>query len=196
MLDRGRHIRDYWSRSIFFGLRGILLVEMAALALVLLWVLGHNGDPQRSEEVKFDLAQSARAQTAPANQIPTCDQLRREIESDPRTQQASPEERRFVRAFVQAYVQDLLDQGVPGASRLDPDGNGVACDELRDAGGGQAASAGSTSPQPSADGSRLLDRYGNLLDAGGPTSGPLPLMPNGGCPREFPTTRDGACYPR
>ena len=41
----------------------------------------------------------------------------------------------------------------------------------------------------------LLDRNGNLLDAGGPTSGPLPLMPDNGCPREFPTKRDGACYP-
>ena len=96
------------------------MVEMAALALVLLWVLGPNGDPQRSEEIQFDLVQSVRAQTAPANQIPTCEQLQREIRSDPRTQQASPEERRFVRAFVQAYVQGLLDQGVPGASRLDP----------------------------------------------------------------------------
>jgi len=45
---------------------------MAALALVLLWVLGPNGDPQRSEEIQFDLVQSVRAQTAPANQIPTC----------------------------------------------------------------------------------------------------------------------------
>jgi hypothetical protein len=91
-----------------------------------------------------------------------------------------------VRAFVQAFVQGLLDQGVPGASRLDPDGNGIACDELRSAGGGQSASAGSASPRPSVDGgSQLLNRYGELLDAGGPSSGPAPLMPNGGCPREF-----------
>ena len=118
-----------------------------------------------------------------------------------------------MRAFLRAYVQGLLDEGVPGASRLDPDGNGIACDELRGAGGGQAASAGSAagnavggaagsaassaSPQPSVDGgSQLLDRYGSLLEAGGPTSGPVPLMPDGGCPREFPTMRDGACYPR
>jgi hypothetical protein len=168
--------------------------------------------PQRSEEIQFELAQSVSTQAAPADQIPTCEQLIRAFESDPRTQQASPEERQFVRAFLQAYVQGLLDEGVPGASRLDPDGNGIACDELRSAGGGQAASAGSTagsaagsaagssagsaSPQPSVDGgSQLLDRYGNLLEAGGPTSGPVPLMPDGGCPREFPTMRDGACYP-
>jgi hypothetical protein len=102
-----------------------------------------------------------------------------------------------VLAFLQAYVQGLLDEGVPGASRLDPDGNGIACDELRSADGGQSASAGRASPRPSVEGgSQLLNRYGNLLEAGGPSSGPVPLMPNGGCPREFPTMQNGACYPR
>lgn|GEM_PF-4748613 len=192
------------------------MVEMALLVLLLLWALGDNGSQHRSEKVQFDLAQSVSAQAAPANQIPTCERLLSEFESDPRTQQASPEERRFVRAFLQTYVQRLLDEGVPGASRLDPDGNGIACDELQNAGGGSppssagsasprpsvdggspSASAGGASPQPSVDGdNQLLDRYGNLLDAGGPSSGPLPLMPDGGCPREFPVMRDGACYPR
>jgi hypothetical protein len=172
-------------------------MEMALLVLLLVWALGDNGGPQRSEEIQFDLAQSVRAQTAPADQVPTCEQILRAFESDPRTQQASPEERRFVLAFLQQYAQGLLDQGVPGAARLDPDGNGIACDELRSAGGGQPASAGSASPQPSADGGRqLLNRYDNLLEAGGPSSGPLPLMPDGGCPKEFPTKRDGACYQR
>jgi hypothetical protein len=175
---------------------------MAVLVLLLVWAPGDNGSPEeRSKEIQFALAQSVSPQTVPAAQIPTCQQLLREIESDPRTQQASPQERQFVLSFVQAYVQGLLDQGVPGASRLDPDGNGIACDELQSAGGGQPASAGRASPQPSPQpsvdrGSQLLNRYGNLLEAGGPTSGPLPLMPDGGCPREFPTMRDGACYPR
>jgi hypothetical protein len=193
----GKHIRDYWSRSSLFGIGSMLLLAITVLLLLLVWALGDDGSPQRSEEIQFDLAQSVNAQTAPADQIPSCEQLLSEFESDPRTQRASPEERRFVRTFLQAYVQRLLDEGVPGASRLDPDGNGIACDELRSASGGQSASTGSASTQPSVDGgSQLLDRYGNLLDAGGPTSGPLPLMPNGGCPREFPTMRDGACYPR
>jgi hypothetical protein len=203
---------------------GVILMALAlvlALVAVVLTVLLRDAPeravaseraPQRAEEIQFELAQSVSTQAAPADQIPTCEQLIRAFESDPRTQQASPEERQFVRAFLQAYVQGLLDEGVPGASRLDPDGNGIACDELRSAGGGQAASAGSAagsaagraagssagsaSPQPSVDGgSQLLDRYGNLLEAGGPTSGPVPLMPDGGCPREFPTMRDGACYP-
>ena len=177
------------------------MMAMAVLVLLFVWALGDNGSPQRSERIQFDLAQSVRAQTAPAAQIPTCEQLLREFESDPRIQQATPEEQQFVRAFLQAYTQRLLDEGVPGASRLDPDGNGVACDELQSAGGGQSASAGSPPPQPSPrpavdGGSQLLNRDGNLLEAGGPSSGPLPLMPDGGCPREFPTMREGLCYPR
>jgi hypothetical protein len=190
-------------------------MAMAVLVLLFVWALGDNGSPQRSEKIQFNLAQSVRAQTAPADQIPTCEQLLREFESDPRIQQATPEEQQFVLGFLQAYTQRLLDEGVPGASRLDPDGNGVACDELQSAGGGQSASAGSPPPQPSVDGGgqsasagrasprpaadggrQLLNRDGNLLEAGGPTSGPLPLMPDGGCPREFPTMRNGACYPR
>ena len=197
------------------------MVEMAVLALLLVWALGDNGGPLRSAEIQPAFAQSVRTQTAPNGRIPPCERLLREYESDPQTQQASPQERQFVRAFLQAYTQRLLDEGVPGASRLDPDGNGIACDQLRSAGGSPSASASpgaspsapaqptvdvgspsssasstSASPRPSADGRNpLLDRNGNLMDAGGPTSGPLPLMPDGGCPQEFPTERDGACYP-
>ena len=36
---------------------------------------------------------------------------------------------------------------------------------------------------------------GTLMNAGGPTTGPMPLMPDGSCPGEFPTMEDGACYP-
>jgi hypothetical protein len=35
---------------------------------------------------------------------------------------------------------------------------------------------------------------GSLLRAGGPPHGPVPIMPDGGCPREFPDMRNGACY--
>ncbi|MCA1731900.1 MAG: hypothetical protein LC751_21650 [Actinobacteria bacterium] len=45
-----------------------------------------------------------------------------------------------------------------------------------------------TSPSPSPS-------DGSLMNAGGPMSGPVPMMPNGSCPREFPEIRDGACYP-
>ena len=33
-----------------------------------------------------------------------------------------------------------------------------------------------------------------LLEAGGPTDGPVPAMPDGGCPKEYPVERSGACH--
>lgn len=55
------------------------------------------------------------------------------------------------------------------------------------------------SPAPKAP-TPAPDDGGTLMNAGGPTSGPMPMMPNGGCPREFPEVRfsadgEGACYP-
>ncbi len=35
---------------------------------------------------------------------------------------------------------------------------------------------------------------GTLMDAGGPLSGPVPAMPDGSCPPEFPKKQDGACF--
>ena len=35
-----------------------------------------------------------------------------------------------------------------------------------------------------------------LLQAGGPTNGPAPPMPGGGCPKEFPVQADGGCQRR
>jgi hypothetical protein len=32
------------------------------------------------------------------------------------------------------------------------------------------------------------------LNAGGPTQGPVPLMPGGGCPNEFPTKHNNRCF--
>lgn len=33
-----------------------------------------------------------------------------------------------------------------------------------------------------------------LYQSGGPKDGPVPPMPGGGCPQEFPVERDGGCY--
>lgn len=167
-----------------------------ALLVVVIFVRAPMVDgPRRSEETQFDLVQSVSAQTAPAGQIPTCEQLLSEFNSDPETQQASPAERQFGLAFLQAFAQGILDEGVPGASRLDPDGNGVACDQLLGGGGSPSASAGSASAQPPLTGSNQSPRpNADLFEAGGPEDGPVPPMPNGSCPREFPTARNGACY--
>jgi hypothetical protein len=61
---------------------------------------------------------------------------------------------------------------------LDADNDGTACDEL----GGEGT------------GTPISNDPRDLLNAGGPKDGPFPLMPDGSCPKEFPTKRDGACY--
>jgi len=38
------------------------------------------------------------------------------------------------------------------------------------------------------------DGFKQLLEAGGPEEGPVPVKPGGGCPVEFPVERDDACY--
>jgi hypothetical protein len=189
---------NHWSRSTLLVASGILLLVIFLLGLLPVRV--DNDTTQRSEgipeETQIALIQSVSAQTAPAGgQIPTCEQLLTELESDPRTQQASPAERQFVRAFVQAFAQGILDEGAPGASRLDPDGNGIACDQLLSGGSSPSASAGSASPQPSLTGtSQSSPPNADLYEAGGPEGGPVPLMPSDRCPSEYPVKRGGACY--
>ena len=48
-----------------------------------------------------------------------------------------------------------------------------------------------TTPQP-APATPLGDR--TVLDSGGPENGPVPLMPGGGCPVEYPIERGDLCY--
>jgi hypothetical protein len=193
------------------------LVFVALLALRLVWALADNDSSKRLEELQFSLAQNVTTQSAQGDQMPTCEELLSEFESDPETQQASPAERQFALAFLQAFMQSFLDQGLPDASRLDPDGNGIACDQLLSGGGGQPPNIGGSQPQPpntagvqpqqppNTGGGQPSQRPNagsrqpqppseTLFEAGGPSSGPVPAMLNGSCPREFPTMRDGACY--
>lgn len=44
------------------------------------------------------------------------------------------------------------------------------------------------------DGDGIACEDDGLLNAVGPTSEPVPMMPNGSCPREFPTMWDRVCY--
>ncbi len=79
----------------------------------------------------------------------------------------------------QQQAQDVfeLDQIIFGDA-LDSDINGTACDEE--------------------DFFVTLTQRGSresLLEAGGPGDGPVPLMPGGGCPEEFPLQENEACYP-
>jgi cytoskeletal protein RodZ len=70
-------------------------------------------------------------------------------------------------------------------------------------GSGASASPNSNS-SPSSDASpraRERDdkperrRDDDLMRSGGPEDGPVPLMPDGSCPEEFPVKHNGLCYP-
>lgn len=50
------------------------------------------------------------------------------------------------------------------------------------------------SPAPRPEPAPLPEDSGTLMEAGGPEDGPIPKMPGGGCPEEFPVEKDGACY--
>src|SRR5215204_6120448 len=56
---------------------------------------------------------------------------------------------------------------------LDADNDGTACDEL-----GGTTTGGTTTGGPTVDPTHI--------DAGGPEKGPVPLMPDGRCPVEYP----------
>ena len=49
-------------------------------------------------------------------------------------------------------------------------------------------------PQPTRSPSPAPQPNPDLFDAGGPTIGPAPLMPDGSCPKEYPVRQVDACY--
>jgi hypothetical protein len=106
----------------------------------------------------------------------------------------------------QESAQAELERNPDDPSNLDPDNDGQACEDY-DYGVGDTTTA-TSSPTATASPTAAQDQYGTaaqdqyqkgpgiLFDAGGPTAGPAPPMPDGSCPPEFPTKQDGACYPR
>jgi hypothetical protein len=57
-----------------------------------------------------------------------------------------------------------------------------------------ASATPSTPSRPPRDSTLDAGPDTDLFESGGPRSGPLPLMPDGGCPKEFPVKTNGACY--
>ena len=109
----------------------------------------------------------------------------------------------------QESAQAELERDLSDPNNLDPDTDGQACEDYNygGGGGGGGSTASATATATSAaddqyDASAGIDQYdasasvGSLFDSGGSTSGAAPLMPDGSCPAEFPTERDGACYLR
>ena len=51
-----------------------------------------------------------------------------------------------------------------------------------------------TPPEPPPPPPPNPNPWGTLMGAGGPAEGPVPVMPGGNCPREFPAKKGNACY--
>ncbi len=50
------------------------------------------------------------------------------------------------------------------------------------------------SPAPTTTATASPAPSDRMLESGGPADGPVPLMPGGECPSEYPLREDGACY--
>jgi hypothetical protein len=111
----------------------------------------------------------------------------------------------------QQSAQAELERDPSDPNDLDSDDNGRACDDYdysasttntttqsspspstASPSNPSPSSPSPSSPSPSSKPRPLGDR--NLLNAGGPTNGPAPLMPDGSCPPEFPTKHKNLCY--
>jgi hypothetical protein len=112
----------------------------------------------------------------------------------------------------QESAQAELERNPDDPSNLDPDSDSQACEDYDYGVDGGTTITTSTSTASATedqyDSSATFDQYssaaaveqykgvGSLFDSGGPAGGAVPLMPGGGCPAEYPTEIDGACYPR
>lgn len=99
----------------------------------------------------------------------------------------------------QEAAQAALERDPSDPNDLDPDGNGSACDDYayntNTANNASPSSASPSSASPSSASPKPRpQKPHDLLDAGGPTNGPVPLMPDGDCPVEFPAKHAGLCY--
>jgi outer membrane biosynthesis protein TonB len=124
---------------------------------------------------------------------------------------------------TQQEAQDELESDPSDLNNLDDDNDGIACETLTHKGGSGDGSPTTPRPSPSpsptpspsprpppgpppspSPGPRPTPppspapdpapNRGTLMEAGGPTAGSVPLMPDGSCPREFPDKQPGGCY--
>ncbi len=100
----------------------------------------------------------------------------------------------------QESAQAELERDLSDPSNLDPDADGIACEEYDYGGGGGSPTATASAAAQDKYLTAASEQYqkdlgsDNLFDAGGPAAGPVPPMPDGSCPPEFPTKQNGACY--
>lgn len=73
------------------------------------------------------------------------------------------------------------------------DTDSAADDQYNTSSGSQDSQESSTRETTTAPSTDQYEKDA-LLQAGGPMDGPVPLMPGGDCPGEFPIEKSGGCY--
>lgn len=121
-------------------------------------------------------------------------------ESTIRTAQAQTSDLDCSDVSTQAEAQAVYDQDPSDPNRLDEDDDGIACESLPE-GDGSSGGGDETAAQDQYDNGTTTtttqdQEVGDLMNAGGPATGPVPMMPGGGCPEEFPVERDEGCFVR
>ncbi len=96
-----------------------------------------------------------------------------------------------------------------GTSESSEDGNSSSDVEISPSGSAGGSSAGDSSSRSASANDQYEDETGaanqyddgagsgdsgDLMEAGGPTSGPVPAMSDGGCPVEYPVSQTTGCY--
>jgi hypothetical protein len=102
----------------------------------------------------------------------------------------------YVQAGAGTYYLSIGSANATWTVRVD-ECNASAPPGSANPGGSASASAPTSKPASTpapASPSRKPKPKRNLFDSGGPENGPVPLMPEGGCPTEFPLARAGLCY--
>ena len=90
----------------------------------------------------------------------------------------------------QEEAQAELEEDLSDPNNLDADVDAEACEDF------DYGTTADTSDPGGAASDAFEYQYddGALLEAGGPKTGPIPPMPGGGCPEEFPVERGGSCW--
>jgi hypothetical protein len=104
----------------------------------------------------------------------------------------------------QESAQAELERNPDDPSNLDPDNDGQACEDYDYGVDDDTTTSTTSATEDQYDDGAAFDQYSSaaavggqyLFDSGGSADGAVPQMPGGGCPAEFPTELDGACYPR
>ncbi len=106
----------------------------------------------------------------------------------------------------QAAAQEELRNDPSDPNVLDNDRDGIACetydypagtprDEVPVIYGGEPTQYETTTQyEPTQYETSVQYTTTPLFESGGPEDGPVPPMPGGGCPEEFPAKRDGGCW--